>query len=158
MTEPTRRFLRKYARPFFRPAARYPADPRAVFILALSVFSGLTAAALGAAPNTLEQLLPHWGIATWGIMLTLGSAVALVGMAIQSINGILLEQIGSVMVGVATLFYSALAFYVVGWTAVQIVGIVAAWGMACLVRWSQLQALIADGVSRAEEEAVLDGQ
>jgi hypothetical protein len=142
-------------RAFFKPAARYPADPRAVFILALSVFSGLTAVALGAAPDTLESLLPEWAVLAWGILLTVGSAITLTGMAFQSLNGILIEQIGSVVVGVATLYYSGLAFYLVGADAAQTVGIVAAWGLACFVRWIQLQALIADGEARAVENAIV---
>jgi hypothetical protein len=142
-------------RAFFKPAARYPADPRAVFILALSVFSGLTAVALGAAPETLDALLPDWGVAMWGILLTLGSAITLVGMAFQSLNGILIEQIGSVIVGAAALYYSGLAFFTLGGDALQVVGIVAAWGLACFVRWIQLQALIADGEARAVENAIV---
>jgi hypothetical protein len=116
-------------RAFFKPAARYPADPRAVFILALSVFSGLTAVALGAAPDTLESLLPEWAVLAWGILLTVGSAITLTGMAFQSLNGILIEQIGSVIVGAAALYYSGLAFFTLGGDALQVVGIVAAWGL-----------------------------
>lgn len=154
MTTPTRRFLRRHARALFKPAARYPADPRAVFILALSVFSGLTALALGAAPDTLNHLLPAWGVMTWAALLTLGSAVTLVGMAFQTLNGILVEQIGSVTVGSATIFYAALGFWVIGWDAIQIVGIVLAWGLACFVRWIQLQALIADGEAIARSNQI----
>jgi hypothetical protein len=146
--------MRKHARLFFKPAARYPADPRAVFILALSVFSGLTTLAIGAAPGTLEAILPTWGIILWSVLLTGGSVVALVGMAIQTINGIIAEQIGSVMVGAATVFYSGLAIYVVGPSALSVVGIVFAWGLACFVRWIQLWALIADSIAKAEARQV----
>jgi len=154
MTTPTRRFLRRHARAFFKPAARYPADPRAVFILTLSVFSGLTAFIVGATPDTLQSLLPNWGVQTWSALLVIGSAVTLAGMARQTLVGILVEQVGSVMVAVATLFYSTLGFIFIGWDALQIVGIVAAWGVACLVRWIQLQALIADGELRALERLI----
>jgi hypothetical protein len=154
MTSPSARFLRRYARAFFKPAARYPADPRAVFILALSVFSGLTAIALGAAPDTLNALLPAWGVTAWAIMLTLGSAVTLVGMAFQTVVGILVEQIGSVAVGVATIFYAVLGFWILGWDALQVVGIVLAWGLACFVRWIQLQALIHAGEAQARSNQV----
>lgn len=150
MTTRPRRFMRKHLRLLFKPAARYPADPRAVFILALSVFSGLTTLALGAAPNTLNDLLPVWGVVLWSVLLTGGSAVALGGMAVQSINGIIAEQVGSVCVGAATVFYSGLAIYVLGLPALSLVGIVGAWGLACFVRWIQLWALIADGIAKAE--------
>lgn len=126
----------------FKPAARYPADPRAVFILALSVFSGLTALALEAAPDSLESLVPRWGVVVWGALLCLGSATTLLGMARQTVWGIIAEQIGSVMIGATTVFYSTLAFYTLGPSALQSVGIIMAWGLACLYRWGQLQALI----------------
>lgn len=152
MTTPTRRFLRKHFGLVFKPAARYPADPRAVFILALSIFGGLTALALNAAPGTLNSILPHWAIMIWGLTLTLGSAATLGGMVRQSLTGIIVEQVGSVMVGVACIYYSALAVLVAGLDAVQTVGIVAAWGGACLIRWVQLQALI----SEAQRKALLN--
>lgn len=135
----------------FKPAARYPADPRAVFILALSVFSGLTALLVSAAPGSLESLLPVWSIYLWGAILSVGSAVTLAGMARQTVNGIIVEQIGSVMVGSATIFYSIVSILVLGPSAIQIVGIVLAWGVACFIRWAQLQALIKDGMKRAEK-------
>lgn len=143
-------------RMIFKPAARYPADPRAVFILALSVFSGLTALVLQVAPNSLEALLPRWGVFTWGALLALGSAVTLIGMAFQSVNGIVLEQIGSAMVGATTVFYSSLVFMVVGVSAIQSVGIIMAWGLACFVRWVQLQVLLHDSMKRAAKQAIVD--
>lgn len=126
----------------FKPAARYPADPRAVFILALSVFSGLAALALRVAPQSLDASVPGWGRVLWGVILLSGSALTLGGMSIQTINGIIVEQIGSVMVGAATTFYATLALLVVGVSAIQSVGIILAWGLACFIRWAQLQALI----------------
>jgi hypothetical protein len=140
----------------FKPAARYPADPRAVFILALSVFSGATTLALKAAPESLEAVLPQWGVVTWSVMLTLGSLLSLVGMAFQSLNGIVLEQIGSVVVGATTVFYSTLALYVIGPQAFQTVGIILAWGLACFVRWIQLQVLIHSAIKRQQKMAILE--
>ena len=140
----------------FKPAARYPADPRAVFILALSVFSGITALVLQAAPESLEAVLPRWGVITWGVSLGLGSLVTLIGMARQTVNGIVIEQIGSVMVGAATIFYSILAIVERGPAPIQTVGIVLAWGLSSLVRWAQLQSLIHDSVKRAEKRAFLE--
>jgi hypothetical protein len=147
---------RLVARRIFKPAARYPADPRAVFILALSVFAGLTALTLRVAPQSLESLLPHWGLAVWGLTLTLGSAVTLLGMTKQTVNGIITEQIGSVMVGAATIFYSGIVLWVVGATALQSMGIVLAWGIACLMRWGQLQVLVHDAVRRKQKIEYLE--
>lgn len=141
----------------FKPAARYPADPRAVFILALSSFAGLTALALKAAPESLESVLPRWGVMLWGIMLTLGSIVTLVGMARQTVNGIITEQVGSVMVGVTTVYWSVLALKIIGSSVIQDVAIILAWGLACLWRWGQLQALINSSHRRGKRKAAEKG-
>lgn len=127
---------------FFKPAARYPADPRAVFILAASVFSGITALAVEAAPDSLDLLLPRWGVILWAVLLCGGSGLALFGMAFQTLNGIIAEQIGSAAVAATTVFYAGLAFWVVGFDALQNVGIILAWGLSCGIRWIQLQSLI----------------
>lgn len=142
-------------RMIFQPAARYPADPRAVFILALSVFSGVTALALSAAPQSLEAVLPMWAVFAWGILLSLGSAVTLVGMAFQSVNGIIAEQIGSVTVAATTIFYSGIALWFAGSEVVQTVGIILAWGVACIIRWIQLQILIHSAIKRQRKTEVL---
>lgn len=139
----------------FKPAARYPADPRAVFVLALSVFSGLTAFVLGAAPESLESLLPEWALYVWGGTLALGSGVALAGMAFQSVNGIITEQIGNAMVAAATIFYSLIVFWIVGPSAIQSVGIILAWGLACALRWVQLQLLIRSAVARQRKQEII---
>ena len=137
----------------FKPAARYPADPRAVFILALSVFSGITALALDVAPGTLHDALPKWAVIGWGLLLTLGSAVTLVGMARQTVGGIIAEQVGCVMVAATTVFYSGVAFSVVGAEALQNVGIILAWGLSCILRWIQLQVLINSAAAYAANDA-----
>lgn len=139
----------------FKPAARYPADPRAVFILALSVFTALLALAFNFAPGSLESALPRWGVVVWGAVLGTGSVVTLAGMARQTINGIIAEQVGSIMVGVTTIYYAILAFTTVGFEAIQIVGIILAWGLACIVRWGQLQALLIQTAHRVQREMAL---
>lgn len=141
----------------FKPAARYPADPRAVFILALSSFAGLTALALQAAPESLEAVLPRWGVILWGVLLSLGSIVTLGGMSRQTVNGIIIEQIGSVMVGVTTVYWSVLAIRILGSSVLQDVAIILAWGMACLWRWGQLQALINSSHRRGKRKITEEG-
>jgi hypothetical protein len=139
----------------FRAAARYPVDPRVVFVLALSVFSGVTALALKVGPDSLESLIPRWGVLLWGTMLALGSAVTLIGMAFQTAWGVILEQIGSMIVGVTAIFYSVLAIVVVGPGLMQTAGIILAWGVACLIRWGQLQTLIHSAIERKRKEEVV---
>lgn len=133
-----------------QPAARYPADPRAVFVLALSVFSGLTAIVLEAAPETLESQIPRWGVVTWGALLTVGSAVTLFGMARQTIGGVITEQVGSVVVAATTIYYSLIAIAVLGTDAIQVIGFVFAWGGACALRAVQLQRLLLSASTEGE--------
>lgn len=155
-----RRVMTSVASRTFKPAARYPADPRAVFILLLSVFSGLTALALSAAPDTLERALPEWAVTTWSIVLLTGSATTLIGMMFQTVSGIITEQIGSVAVGATTIMYGILALNYAGINALQSIGVIIAWGIACLVRWGQLQVLLVQThhavVRHRVEEVVLE--
>lgn len=126
----------------FKPAARYPADPRVIFILALSAFGGIGALAIDQGPGTLEALLPRWGVLLWGVFLVLGSALALIGISRNTLNGILIEQFGSAVVGITTVYYSILAFAYVGWGAISPMSIILAWGLANILRWFQLQMLL----------------
>lgn len=126
----------------FKPAAREPVDPRAVFILIASAFAGCLAIALGAAPGSLGAILPDWGVRVWSAVLSIGSVVTLVGMSMRNVAGVVTEQVGSVIVCGSTLLYSYVAFDHVGTDALQSVGIVTAWGLACGLRWLQLWLLL----------------
>lgn len=126
----------------FKPASRYPVDPRATFMLALSVMSGISSLAIAAAPASLEAALPEWAVLIWGVMLIAGSVTALVGMVFKGVGGVITEQVGNMTVSVTTLFYASIAIMVVGPSAAYPAGLIAAWGAACFVRWLQLQLLI----------------
>lgn len=125
-----------------KPAARYPADPRAVFILSLCVITGLPMLFLHLEPGSISALIPHWAAFVWGFCLVFGAGLTLAGMSKDSIEGILAEQIGSVVVGCATVFYSATAIFAVGVSALWAAAIMLGWGLSCFWRWGQLQALI----------------
>jgi hypothetical protein len=129
-------------RNLFRPAVRYPADPRAVFILVLSVLSGITTMLVEQGPETLESVMPRWSVIVWGLILGVGSLIALIGLERDTDWGIITEQIGCVMVGVACIFYSVIALYSAGVGATPALAIVLGWGLACIARWFQLQLLI----------------
>jgi hypothetical protein len=139
-------------RNLLRPAVRYPADPRAIFILALSVFSGMATLLIEEGPPTLESLLPQWGIMIWSATLALGSLIALVGLARDTDWGIVTEQVGCVMVGAATVYYSVLAFVYLGLAGSSIIAVVLGWGLACLMRWFQLQLLVIDNIEKRQVE------
>lgn len=124
---------------------RSQTDPRAVFILALCVVSGAPLILGAVEPGSLEELLNPIVIRLWGIALVLGALVTLAGMSWRrSMMGVLLEQIGSVAVGGASLFYAAAILLEAGWSGLVAAGIVTGWGLSCLFRWYQLERLIRD--------------
>jgi hypothetical protein len=150
-----KRAVRLLARRMMTPAARYPADPRAVFILVLCVLSGIPLALAGARPGSLNALLDPWIVTAWGCLLAVGAATTLVGTFRQTATGIILEQVGSVAVGVTTLLFALAIFIQVGWDGFFGGGIVLGWGLSCGWRWFQLRALLRHTealVKRAKED------
>ena len=143
MEDMTLRELRSW-----RPAAasRYPADPRAVFVLGLAVASGLPLMLFRVQPGSIERLMPTWVVFLWGLFLVIGSALSLVGMSMarkdKESDGAIVEQIGSVAVGAATVFYAASQLFAVGAEAAWGASIILAFGISCFWRWYQLQKLI----------------
>jgi hypothetical protein len=78
-------------------------------------------------------------------------------MSRQTVGGIITEQVGCVTVAATTIFYSGVAFSVVGVEALQNVGIILAWGLSCAIRWIQLQVLINNAAARAAKLLFLQG-
>ena len=139
-----KRVVRRVYRAFKTPAARYPPDPRALFILALCVVVGLPLVFAGATPGTIAAQLDAAWVAIWGAMLSVGSLLAIVGVARQTVNGVILEQVGSVAVGFACLIYAAAIWGTVQWAGSVPIAIVLGWGASCFWRWGQLQAYLHD--------------
>lgn len=136
-------------RSFRTPAARYPADPRAVFVLILCVVSGIPLVFAGATPGSIAAKLdPAW-VVIWGIMLTIGALTTLIGTWKLDADGIILEQIGSVAVGGATCVYAGAILAQVGLAGSVPASIVLGFGLSCFWRWGQLQSLL----RRAEQAA-----
>jgi hypothetical protein len=137
-----KRVFRSVLATFSAPAARYPPDPRALFVLNLCVLIGVPLIFGNAAPGSIASKLDQPWVITWGVMLSAGSLVALMGVARQSVNGILFEQIGSVAVGFACVIYATAIAFSVGWSGLAPLVIVLGWGSSCLWRWFQLQRLM----------------
>jgi hypothetical protein len=134
------------------PAARYPADPRAVFILSLCAFSGIPLVFADAAPGSIASQVSKPFVVVWGALLALGALLTLAGTVKQTVNGIIMEQIGSVAVGGATIFYGGAILIQVGSRGSVPAGIILGWGLSCFWRWFQLQALMSKA-ERAVQEA-----
>lgn len=145
------RVVRRAVRNFGTPAARYPADPRAVFVLAACVVSGVASLTTGATPGSIqEQLDPVW-IVAWGAMIGLGGLVTLVGTFKLNANGVILEQVGCTIVACATGVFAAAAWLTAGQTALYAGLFQLMFGVACLWRAGQLQGLINQSVRRAQD-------
>lgn len=145
------RFVRALMRSFTAPAARYPADPRALFVLVLCVVSGVPLIFANATPGSITAQLDDVWVVVWGLMLTVGALTTLIGTFKMSVDGIILEQIGSVAVGGATIIYAGAIFATVGYAGSVPAGITLGFGLACLWRWGQLQGLLRKAEQAAAE-------
>lgn len=122
---------------------RSQSDPRAVFILSLCVVSGAPLVFGAIKPGSLEDLVNPFVVRAWGVSLVIGAVVTLLGMSYRkALVGILLEQVGSVAVGGASIFYSAAILIAAGLGGAVAAAIVFGWGISCLYRWYQLERLI----------------
>lgn len=140
------------SRAFRAPAVRYPPDPRTLFFLIVCALSGPALAFFGATPGTIEAQLEPWQVALWGIALSVGSVVTLIGIARPTPNGILIEQVGSVSVMVAAGFYAACILNAVAWKGFVPASIGIALAASCAWRWFQLQ-LYLDQIEHAVRQA-----
>lgn len=138
-------------RNFTTPAVRYPPDPRALFVLLLCVVVGVPLVFANATPSSIAAQLDPPLVVAWGLMLSGGSLMTLLGAVRQSPGGVILEQVGSVALGVACLLYGGAIWVSVGVVGVVPLGIVAAFGLASLWRWGQLQAYLRNTEKLAEE-------
>lgn len=133
------RIVRALVRGISAPAVRYPPDPRALFILLLCVVVGIPLVFANATPGSIAAKLdPPWVI-TWGIMLSGGSLLTIIGALRQTPIGVILEQIGSVALGVACIIYAAAIWFTVHLLGAVPICIVLGFGLASLWRWYQLQ-------------------
>jgi hypothetical protein len=124
------------------PAVRYPPDPRAIFLLAMCMVSGVPLVFANATPQSIvAQLDPPWVVA-WGIMLTGGAGSTLVGSLRQSVNGVIAEQVGSVALGFACLIFAGAIYGYVRWAGALVMLLIFGLGIACLWRYAQLVAYL----------------
>lgn len=123
--------------PFERDIRR-TRNPFEIYLLALSLVS-TAPLALGFTrpPTSLSSELGVWA-RVWGIALCIGSLVALVGIMWRrpknpikfSVTGLVVEQVGLVAVGGATIYYATAILLLVGNRGLVTSGIVLAYGAA----------------------------
>lgn len=129
-------------RGFNTPAVRYPPDPRALFLLAMCVVSGVPLIFANATPGSINAQLDLPMIIAWGVMLSGGALLSLVGSLRQTINGIITEQVGSVALGFACLIYAGAVWLTVRWAGAVLICLIIGLSGASFWRWGQLQAFL----------------
>lgn len=102
-------------------------NPFEVFLLALSVVSSVGLLRGQSGSQVLDDKLPNWEVAAWGLMLAAGAIIALLGIYSYRqrqtlMLGLYLERTGLILIGGGAAIYS----YVVLTTAPEVAG----------VRWS----------------------
>lgn len=139
--------LPKLLRP--EPASRHPIDPRALFVLVMALVSGLPLFFGVIEPGSIDEALPTWAVLAWAAALVVGAATSLTGMSMQTLLGVILEGVGSIAVGAATVFYGAVILLEVPFRSGAFpAAIILGWGLANFWRWGQLRAYL----TRAERE------
>lgn len=138
----------KRSDPITHASTRHPFE---VFLLVLSIVSGLPVMLGNVTPGSVAEALSPWAQKAWGAGLTVGAVVCLLGVLMTrpnpravtvSVTGMVIEQVGLVMVGGACLVYAAALVGYVGRGAGVSAAIVLAYGASCLWRWHQIQRLL----------------
>lgn len=115
--------------------------------LVVAVLVGLPVA-LGAvpAPQTTASFLQPGLLAVWGWMLLVGAGIALLGLlwAGRVVSGLVIEQVGLIVLAGAVALYVAGAAVNVQLAAAVPIAIVGAFGLACALRSVQLRQEIRD--------------
>lgn len=123
-------------------AGRHPFQ---TFMLTLCVVSGIPLL-FGEPPSTsVEALLPGWVAATWGLSLTIGAILGLVGAYWPKKNyatALTIERIGLDITGPAALLYAVIVFIYGGWGSSVAACIILGFGASCLVRAGDLGVII----------------
>jgi hypothetical protein len=118
--------------------------PFEIFMLALVVLTSVPVF-FGAAPEpgSIEAALPTWGVFAWQSILAFGSVGSLLGIFWRDrATGLIMEQLGMAFVGVASVIYSASVWAIAGPGAAIPGGIILGFGIACLIRWRDIQRTI----------------
>jgi hypothetical protein len=135
-------------------ARRESRHPFELYLLLALAVSGLPTAFGEPTAGSIEAALPEWAILMWGFALCVGSAVALVGIALlvrRPATGLLMEQLGLAWVACATLFYSVVIVFEAGMPGLTAALFILGFGLACVVRCVQIQRSINRAVKAATQ-------
>lgn len=116
-------------------------NPFETVVFAASLFSLPGALGLAAPPASVVAQLGPTAARWWMVFFSLAGLIALVGLLMESprrttlsVNGLLLEQIGCVLLGWSCMFYAAAAFGYGGTSALAGAGLILGFGVASFVQ------------------------
>lgn len=115
-------------------------QPHEIFLLLLTVMSGMVGLLNGVRAEDFAAEFPPWLQACWFGGLIFGSVVALVGAAMSGIRGLFVERAGLVVLTFLCLSFGISAIPIIraglGWVSF---GAVILYGLTCAVRASQIK-------------------
>jgi hypothetical protein len=133
-------------------AGRHPFQ---TFLLGLCVISGVPLAFGERTASSISALLPGWMAVGWGVSLSLGALVALVGSywpRTSYATALTLERVGLVIVGPAAVVYACVIFIYGGWGGATAGLITLAFGASALQRAHDIGKVIHRAIAITEGE------
>lgn len=121
-----------------RMSGRHPFE---IYTLFLAILTGFpTVLGIAPRPGSVNEALTPLIAAGWSWILVLGAFMALVGIYWhERATGLILEQLGLALTGVASIIYAACVLAVVGGGGFITVGLVGGFGVSCLRRYRDIQ-------------------
>jgi len=138
--------------PYTNPllAGRHPFQ---IYLLMLCAVSGIPLVFGVETAGSVNALLPDWAGFTWGLSLSLGSALGIVGAywpRSHIATALTLEEISMLIVGPSAMLYAVLIALYIGWSGTVTVLIVAGFGLAALTRARHIAYVISRAIKKQE--------
>lgn len=82
-------------------------NPDTVFVTTLLLVAGIGLLVAGVEPGSVQDLVPGWVAKVWAVIMSIAAALTLSGaMWPRYVSGLLIEGVGRVMLGPASLAYA----------------------------------------------------
>lgn len=129
-------------------------SPFEVWLLGAAVIAGVGGLVNPGASRAVARVLPDWQLYTWYSGLIVTAGIALLGVVLRSLLGLLLERAGLVLLAALTVIY-AIAIVAAGGEPLTLsAALAASLGCACLARAWQ----IGKDLKRGEEVEQVNGR
>lgn len=117
-----------------------PRNPLAIYLLILTLISGLGTAFGVPSSGSIESELPEYLARAWGIILFFGSAATLLGIFWQGDvrTGLVLKRVGTFTLTVASLVYGTVLLVAAQMDAALAAGMVYGFSAACALQFLKI--------------------